>query len=110
MYASENMNSYSYHLMDSIALQKFLIIFLFSFLFFPSFIHSHDQKQKIIKLYLPPSVAGPEATAFDRAGFGPYTGVADGRVFKYVNPTDGYVEFATTSSTRYLYVLPKHLI
>ncbi|OAY59321.1 protein STRICTOSIDINE SYNTHASE-LIKE 10 [Manihot esculenta] len=84
--------------MVSIPLQK--LLFIFTLTLHPSFILSHYHKQKIIKLHLPPSAAAPEATAFDSAGVGPYTGVDNGRVFKYVNPIVGYVEFATTSPTR----------
>lgn len=34
-------------------------------------------------LPLGPAASGPESLAFDRAGGGPYTGVADGRVLKW---------------------------
>ncbi|KAF3635749.1 hypothetical protein FXO38_24481 [Capsicum annuum] len=51
-------------------------------------------------LRLPPRVLGPEASAFDTKGGGPYTGVGDGRVLKYEGPNIGFTEFATTSPNR----------
>ncbi|KAJ0048662.1 hypothetical protein Pint_16359 [Pistacia integerrima] len=57
-----------------------LIIF---FLSLPSVLHSLNY----VKLRLPLLAVGPESSAFDAAGAGPYTGVADGRILKYVNPS-----------------------
>ncbi|RAL41235.1 hypothetical protein DM860_010029 [Cuscuta australis] len=45
-----------------------------------------------------PQAYGPEDIAFDPKSEGPYTGVVDGRILKYVNGT--FVEFATTSPFR----------
>ncbi|KAL3529365.1 hypothetical protein ACH5RR_008687 [Cinchona calisaya] len=50
------------------------------------------------KLVLP--AHGGESFAFDSKGYGPYTGVSDGRVVKYLGPEKGFVDFATTSAKR----------
>lgn len=52
------------------------------------------------KLQLPPPVIGPEALAFDRNGGGPYVTSSDGRIFKYVGPSEGFKEYAYTSPNR----------
>ncbi|XP_054820503.1 protein STRICTOSIDINE SYNTHASE-LIKE 11-like [Prosopis cineraria] len=54
----------------------------------------------ISRLLLPSPVTGPESLAFDPADDGPYTGGSDGRIFKYVGPSDGFVEFAFSSPDR----------
>lgn len=54
----------------------------------------------IRRLFLPSPITGPESLAFDSIGGGPYTGVSDGRILKYVGPNDGFVEFASTSPDR----------
>ncbi|GAB2285567.1 hypothetical protein Dimus_020013 [Dionaea muscipula] len=43
---------------------------------------------------------GPESTAFDCNGEGPYAGVSDGRIFKWLSSNGSWVEFATTSPYR----------
>ncbi|KAJ0104807.1 hypothetical protein Patl1_19007 [Pistacia atlantica] len=70
-----------------------LIIF---FLSLPSVLHSLNY----VKLPLPLFAVGPESSAFDAAGAGPYTGVADGRILKYVNPSVGFVDYGVTSPNR----------
>ncbi|KAJ0104806.1 hypothetical protein Patl1_19009 [Pistacia atlantica] len=70
-----------------------LIIF---FLSLPSVLHSLN----FVKLPLPLSAIGPESSAFDAAGAGPYTGVADGRILKYVSPVVGFVDYGVTSPNR----------
>ncbi|CAJ2634959.1 unnamed protein product [Trifolium pratense] len=52
------------------------------------------------KLQLPSPVTGPESPAFDRNGGGPYVSSSDGRIFKYVGPTEGFIEYASTSPNR----------
>ncbi|KAK9116267.1 hypothetical protein Sjap_015214 [Stephania japonica] len=47
-----------------------------------------------------PSSLGPESFAFDCNGEGPYTGVGDGRVFKWQGPSHGWAEFAVPSINR----------
>ncbi|KAJ0048667.1 hypothetical protein Pint_16353 [Pistacia integerrima] len=51
-------------------------------------------------LLLPSTTSAPEALAFDPAGAGPYTGISDGRILKYINPNVGFVDFAVSSRTR----------
>nr|XP_027117933.1 protein STRICTOSIDINE SYNTHASE-LIKE 11-like [Coffea arabica] len=53
---------------------------------------------RLQKLDLP--VPGPESYAFDLAGHGPYTGVADGRILKYEGPILGFVEYGYTKKNR----------
>lgn len=45
---------------------------------------------------------GPESLAFDPKGEGPYTGVADGRILKWQGLVNGWIDFAVTSSNRYV--------
>ncbi|KAH0762673.1 hypothetical protein KY290_018746 [Solanum tuberosum] len=52
------------------------------------------------RLQLPLRTFGPDSAAFDTKGVGPYTGVGDGRVFKYQGPNNGFTEFAITSPNR----------
>lgn len=49
---------------------------------------------------LPLGVMGPESFTFDCDGEGPYTGVADGRIFKWEGYRSSWREFATTSPRR----------
>ncbi|RWR77046.1 protein STRICTOSIDINE SYNTHASE-LIKE 10-like protein [Cinnamomum micranthum f. kanehirae] len=51
------------------------------------------------RIALPGSI-GPETIDFDSAGEGPYTGVSDGRVLKWLGDERGWIEFATTSRER----------
>ncbi|XP_059305980.1 protein STRICTOSIDINE SYNTHASE-LIKE 12-like isoform X1 [Lycium ferocissimum] len=55
---------------------------------------------KFSRLELPFRTFGPDSTAFDAKGDGPYTGVGDGRVLKYQGPNIGFTEFAITSPNR----------
>ena len=55
---------------------------------------------KYSKVYNLPSAAGPESFTFDCKGEGPYTGVSDGRIFKYEGYKKGWVEFAVTTPNR----------
>ncbi|XP_030455387.1 protein STRICTOSIDINE SYNTHASE-LIKE 12-like [Syzygium oleosum] len=50
-------------------------------------------------LPLPQGTNGPESLAFDLFGSGPYTGISDGRIVKYV-PLLGFTDFAFTAPTR----------
>lgn len=45
-----------------------------------------------------PNVMGPESLAFDSAGLGPYTGIADGRIVRWDGPSVGWTTFATLYS------------
>ncbi|KAL7223207.1 hypothetical protein ACSBR1_024800 [Camellia fascicularis] len=51
-------------------------------------------------IQLQPNVTGPESVAFNFLGGGPYVGVADGRILKWLGLGFGFVEFATTSPKR----------
>ena len=81
---------------------KFLQFFMFSSLLISFFkcVISH-QSLKYEKLELPMGVSGPESTAFDCNGQGPYTGISYGRIFKWQNSTHGWKEFAITLPFRY---------
>ncbi|KAF7838581.1 protein STRICTOSIDINE SYNTHASE-LIKE 12 [Senna tora] len=59
------------------------------------------EKRMQSRLQLPSPLTGPESLAFDSSGAGPYTGVSDGRIFKYVGAeSGGFVEFAYTTPNR----------
>ncbi|XP_058205827.1 protein STRICTOSIDINE SYNTHASE-LIKE 10 [Rhododendron vialii] len=47
-----------------------------------------------------PGALGPESLAFDPSGGGPYAGVADGRILKWIGDGHGWVDFAVTTSQR----------
>ncbi|KAL5704365.1 hypothetical protein ACHQM5_022805 [Ranunculus cassubicifolius] len=49
---------------------------------------------------LPPGALGPESFTYDCGGGGPYTGVGDGRVFRYLPLPRRWVEFGYTSPFR----------
>lgn len=45
---------------------------------------------------------GPESFAFDPHGDGPYTGVSDGRIIKWLQNETRWSDFALTSPNRYV--------
>ncbi|KAK4708561.1 hypothetical protein R3W88_029486 [Solanum pinnatisectum] len=45
---------------------------------------------------------GPESFAFDPHGDGPYTGVSDGRIIKWLQNETRWLNFALTSPKRYV--------
>lgn len=65
----------------------------------PSIAGSHDKlaNSKIVKV---DGALGPESLAFDPNGEGPYAGVADGRILKWLGDEKGWTDFAFTSSKR----------
>uniref|UniRef100_A0A7N0TSY0 Strictosidine synthase conserved region domain-containing protein n=1 Tax=Kalanchoe fedtschenkoi TaxID=63787 RepID=A0A7N0TSY0_KALFE len=65
----------------------------------PSIPHSRDHLQAAALLQLA-GAFGPESIAFDPAGNGPYTGVADGRILKWTPDAAAWTDFAVTSSNR----------
>ncbi|KAL3327208.1 hypothetical protein AABB24_037752 [Solanum stoloniferum] len=65
----------------------------------PSIPGSKDLLSKSEVIHLKGAV-GPESIAFDPNGEGPYTSVADGRILKWNGDSDGWVDFAVTSSQR----------
>lgn len=58
-----------------------------------------NQKDAVIPIPTPGAI-GPESLAFDSVGGGPYTGVSDGRIIKWEENEERWVDFATTSSKR----------
>ncbi|XP_058202408.1 protein STRICTOSIDINE SYNTHASE-LIKE 2-like [Rhododendron vialii] len=46
------------------------------------------------------SAVGPESLAFDLHGGGPYTGVSDGRIIKWLENERRWIDFAVTSTQR----------
>lgn len=82
-----------------------MAIFIFLLLStFPSLIVLNDAKNITVtsftKLPLPSTAQSPESVAFDLLGGGPYTGVSDGRILKYIRLTKSFVDFAYTSPNR----------
>ncbi|KAK4377990.1 hypothetical protein RND71_004286 [Anisodus tanguticus] len=65
----------------------------------PSIPGSKDLLSKAEVIQLKGAV-GPESIAFDPNGEGPYTGVADGRIIRWKGDSQGWVDFAVTSSQR----------
>lgn len=47
---------------------------------------------------------GPESFAFDRHGDGPYAGVSDGRIIKWLRNESRWLDFAVTSPERYGFI------
>ncbi|XP_050238811.2 protein STRICTOSIDINE SYNTHASE-LIKE 11-like [Mercurialis annua] len=77
------------------ALTVFNIFFiLFSLLPYFSFSYTFS------RLNLPSPAMGPDSTAFDAHGQGPYTGVADGRILKYQAPNVGFQDYAFDTPNR----------
>ncbi|XP_027124524.1 protein STRICTOSIDINE SYNTHASE-LIKE 11-like [Coffea arabica] len=74
--------------------ETILCFYVLVFCFLPTVLCAGHLK----KLYLPDP--GPESFAFDLAGGGPYTSVADGRVLKYEGPKVGFVEYGYTKADR----------
>ncbi|KAG5555898.1 hypothetical protein RHGRI_006523 [Rhododendron griersonianum] len=57
---------------------------------------NHDDKQVIPIV----GAVGPESLAFDPHGRGPYTGVSDGRIIKWLENERQWIDFAVTSTQR----------
>ncbi|XP_039146660.1 protein STRICTOSIDINE SYNTHASE-LIKE 10-like [Dioscorea cayenensis subsp. rotundata] len=66
------------------------------FFFIPSFEGPHHDDAKLQVLPLS-NASGPESFAFDSAGQGPYTGVSDGRIFKWSPEHHQWIQFAVSS-------------
>lgn len=49
---------------------------------------------------------GPESFVFDFSGDGPYTGLSDGRIVKWLANDSRWIDFAVTTSTRYSQMSP----
>lgn len=52
------------------------------------------------KLQLPKNATGPEALAFELVIPRFFTGIADGRILKYLGPPNGFVDFGFTAPNR----------
>ncbi|XP_059316150.1 protein STRICTOSIDINE SYNTHASE-LIKE 10-like [Lycium ferocissimum] len=61
---------------------------------------SQDVLSKAEMIQLKLGAFGAESIAFDPNGEGPYTGVADGRILKWLQHAQVWVDFAVTSSQR----------
>ncbi|PHU16665.1 hypothetical protein BC332_12360 [Capsicum chinense] len=61
---------------------------------------SKDVLSKVEMIPLKLDAFGAESIAFDPNGEGPYTGVADGRILKWMQHDQTWVDFAVTSSQR----------
>ncbi|KAF6169077.1 hypothetical protein GIB67_038574 [Kingdonia uniflora] len=69
------------------------------FLFFSSLMLLSNAYQ-FDAVQLTSHAVGPESLAFDCNGEGPYTGLSDGRIFKWGGLQHGWSEFAVTSQDR----------
>ncbi|XP_050238812.1 protein STRICTOSIDINE SYNTHASE-LIKE 11-like [Mercurialis annua] len=67
-------------------------IFLILFSLLPHFVFSYTFTRL--------NVTGPDSTAFDSHGQGPYTGIADGRIVKYQGPNIGFQDYAFDTPNR----------
>lgn len=76
------------------------IVVIIGFLYLSSIVTASNRL--LDRLYLPSSLTGPESLAFDSIGGGPYTGVSDGRIFKYEGSNGGFLEFAHVTPDRYV--------
>ncbi|CAH9081694.1 unnamed protein product [Cuscuta epithymum] len=56
--------------------------------------------QNYDELILPTGVVGPESLAFDCSGEGPYAGVSDGRILRWNESNQNWIEFAVTTPNR----------
>jgi len=52
---------------------------------------------------------GPESFVFDFFGDGPYTGLSDGRIVKWLANESRWIDFAVTTSARYSQISPSFL-
>ncbi|KAH9615050.1 hypothetical protein KSS87_006731 [Heliosperma pusillum] len=82
-----------------VAFLALLLIYLPPFIYPPSLSDSHNLLNSSVPVPVH-AAFGPESLAFDPTGSGPYVGVADGRVLKWSQQTDSWVDFAFTSSQR----------
>ena len=66
-------------------------------------IHLIEYKPTDSEIIIPVAdgAVGPESFAFDPNGEGPYTGVSDGRIIKWLANQSTWIDFAFTSPERY---------
>ncbi|KAF7806309.1 protein STRICTOSIDINE SYNTHASE-LIKE 12 [Senna tora] len=79
---------------------KKIAVLVITFMTFFLCSSSKSTSTRLIRRLFLPSPLTPESLAFDSIGGGPYTGVSDGRILKYIGPDDGFVEFASSSPNR----------
>ncbi|KAL5727898.1 hypothetical protein ACHQM5_001042 [Ranunculus cassubicifolius] len=72
------------------------LLTFFLLVWFPLAAHSKIYQH----IPLPPGLTGPESVEFDCKGEGPYSGLSDGRIFKFQGRKHGWKEFAYTSPMR----------
>ncbi|KAG5555905.1 hypothetical protein RHGRI_006528 [Rhododendron griersonianum] len=60
--------------------------------------YSNYDDKKVIPIIV--GAVGPESLAFDPHGGGPYTGVSDGRIIKWLENERRWIDFAVTSTKR----------
>lgn len=54
--------------------------------------------------------SGPESFVFDISGDGPYTGLSDGRIVKWIANESRWIDFAVTTPARYAIISPFHFL
>ncbi|KAK9118714.1 hypothetical protein Scep_016807 [Stephania cephalantha] len=84
-------------------LHSFLYFFIISLSYLSVSLADDEIKSVVVKNYTRlqlMSASGPESLAFDCNGEGPYTGVSDGRIFKWDEANHAWVEFAIPSISR----------
>ncbi|PIN18318.1 putative alkaloid synthase/Surface mucin Hemomucin [Handroanthus impetiginosus] len=64
------------------------------------FDHSINENQESMVIPIPGGAVGPESFSFDGHGGGPYTGVSDGRIIRWLANESRWVDFAVTSPER----------
>ena len=86
-----------------------LSILTFLMFSFPSIVLSltNNPSSSFTEIDLPLTAVGPFAVAFDSIGRGPYTGISDGRIVRYIGYS--FADYATTSPNRYIYMFLGHL-
>ncbi|XP_057983523.1 protein STRICTOSIDINE SYNTHASE-LIKE 10 [Malania oleifera] len=97
------MNMNSKLIFTATVLAVFSIIFALRnpfLLFAPPTIPGSKDRLPAAEIIQIPGAVGPESLAFDPAGEGPYAGVADGRILKWLGHSHGWIDFAHTSSHR----------
>ncbi|KAL5699117.1 hypothetical protein ACHQM5_030061 [Ranunculus cassubicifolius] len=80
------------------SIKKILFLVLAFLAFFAQ--PGHAAPTSYVQNRFPAGVIGPESLAFDCNGVGPYTGVADGRIFRFIKGV-GWSEFGYTTPIRH---------
>jgi len=80
-------------------LSNIAMVITYSAIFMTFLLCSPSVAILLTRLPLPSPITGPESVAFDRNGGGPYVGVSDGRILKYVG-RKGFEEYGYTAPNR----------